>query len=146
MTKWKEIERDALEMCKMPVLQKKTTESMGKWKEAFAIHHSQVSEKPYNFFVLHNFFVVSGLFPNQIVINPEILEKSEPKTLKEGCMSFPFREAIKIKRYDSVKVKFQMRTGKLIKRFKMYETTYHDLLAQIFLHETGHTKGNFIYK
>lgn len=105
-------------------------EEAGKYGSALAIAHPQVDhENPLRF------FVTAG---GEVIANPIILEKSEPFTHTEGCMSFPFRGKKKVKRYKRIKVEY-MQNGQL----KTEEIT--DLKACIFQHEIDHMNGKSIY-
>lgn len=69
------------------------------------------------------------------MINPEVLEQSkETNTDTEGCLSFP-NKVKKIKRPNSVKVKYQNVTG------KWNEVSLTQFAARIFFHEYDHING-----
>lgn len=63
-----------------------------KWKECYALHHAQVSETPYNFFVIAPTMVgkESFQFNDRVIINPEILET--PAIIEKV---FPKRENVR---------------------------------------------------
>lgn len=68
------------------------------------------------------------------IVNPQVLEKSEPISLEEGCLSVP-EEWEKCPRFKRVKVRYQDKTG-----------TWHDLeaegrLAHVLQHEIDHLDG-----
>jgi len=113
----------------------------------YAIHHSQFSNDPYNFFVVNP--SVMGLDPNSIVVvvNPKILEKdrSTKKMVRESCMSFPFRPSQKVVRYDTIKVSYDVpiEDGK---KMKHKEEEMSGFMAQIFQHEVEHARGANIYQ
>ncbi len=69
------------------------------------------------------------------VINPKIISHS-PKTVKdwEGCLSIPGIRAL-VPRWQSIKVEFINRRGRLIKR------EFTDFVARIFQHEYDHLEG-----
>ncbi|MDX1498035.1 MAG: peptide deformylase [Salinisphaeraceae bacterium] len=69
-----------------------------------------------------------------VMINPEILEKSEPEKIQEGCLSVPghFDD---VKRYRKVRFKALDRNG------EPYEMEAEGLLAQCVQHEIGHLDG-----
>ena len=80
-----------------------------------------------------------GVLPHDIVINPKILEKDERYTVKEGCLSFPFRGQKKTIRYNKIKVEYQdIKMKKHVKKFEGKE-------AQIFQHEIQHFNSDHIY-
>lgn len=115
-------------------------------KFQIALHHSQVDKNPFNFFVFKR--AVVGAKDNEVavVINPEILELDleSGKTVFEGCMSFPFRQDKKVKRYARAKVKYHIpdAEGALVVK----EEWVNGVIAHIFQHEVEHSKGNHIYK
>jgi peptide deformylase len=69
------------------------------------------------------------------VINPKIIYHSG-KLVKdwEGCLSIPGIRAL-VPRWDSIKVQFTNRQGKLVKRL------FNDFVARIFQHEFDHLEG-----
>jgi hypothetical protein len=133
-------------------------------REAYAISHCQVSESPWNFFVVAQEFtrnfrtvlrqnVKTGKteieqveakpdFKSQIVVNPKILDGGDPYTVLEGCMSFPFRKAKKITRMYVCEVSYQFPdAGKLV---EVREMVYGQK-AQAFQHAVEHSRGKNIY-
>lgn len=68
------------------------------------------------------------------IINPQILEKSGPVTLEEGCLSVPDHFE-KTPRYNKVKVRYQDRTG------AWHELEAEGRLAHVLQHEIGHLDG-----
>jgi peptide deformylase len=74
------------------------------------------------------------------IINPEILETSEPCELREGCLSVP-GEFEMTPRFRKVRVKYHDRTG------KVHELVAEDRLAHILQHEIDHLDGTvFVLK
>ncbi len=114
---------------------------IGKWKEAVAISHCQVSEDPLAFFVVSE--VAAGFFGSKVIINARILEKSDPFQYKEACMSFPFRDAIKIRRYNWIKVVYFIpnENDELV----YIEKEFMAFPAFIMQHEIAHSHGKNIY-
>lgn len=112
----------------------------------YAIHHSQFSSDPYNFFVVNPKLFGEKESDIMVVVNPEILEKdsSTKKKVREACMSFPFRVGIEVTRYDRIKVRYQVPTpdGKGMKTKEEYVEGF---MAQIFQHEIQHGHGQHIY-
>jgi len=104
-------------------------------RSGFAVAHCQVSENPYRIFVAKE-----GFMPHTVIINPKIIEKSEPFTAQEGCLSFPFRPFVSVKRYFKITVEYQDRY--LNKHTKEFE----GINAQIFQHEIQHFNGQNIYQ
>ena len=68
------------------------------------------------------------------IINPELLETSEPVTYEEGCLSVP-GEFEETPRFRKVKVRFQDRTG----AWQTLEA--EDRLAHVLQHEIDHLDG-----
>lgn len=109
----------------------------------FALHHSQVSEEPYNFFVLSKkgMEMMPEEFKDQFIfINPKIIQKGEDIfEACEGCISFGFRQHTRVKRYRTVVVETELPNGEK-KRQQLA-----DLASEIFQHEIDHGKGISIY-
>lgn len=74
-----------------------------------------------------------------IFVNPEIIEKSDPVMMQEGCLSVPGVWE-KIERCKYAKIKAQDRNG------KEFTMEGHDLLAHAFQHELDHLKGTLFIK
>lgn len=68
------------------------------------------------------------------IVNPVILEKSEPIELEEGCLSVP-DEREKVRRFRRVKVRYQDRTG------ATHELEAEGRLAHVLQHEIDHLDG-----
>lgn len=100
----------------------------------YAVAHCQVSENPYRIFVARE-----GVLPTSVVINPKIIEKSEPFTAKECCLSFPFRPFTNVKRFYNIKVSY------LDRHMQEQEDSFEGVQAQIFQHEIQHFNGQNIY-
>lgn len=114
----------------------------GFYKSCYALHHSQVSEKPHNFFTLTE--DASKFFGGEpIIVNPEILDKELSYKVNEACMSWPFRNLKKVERFMHIKAKYEiLKGGKL----KLIEEDLYGLAAQIFQHETDHGNGKMIHQ
>ncbi|TJY59907.1 peptide deformylase [Sinimarinibacterium sp. CAU 1509] len=69
-----------------------------------------------------------------VIINPEIVETSDPELMEEGCLSVP-GVADKIQRFTSLKMRALDRDG------KPFELVAEDLLAQAIQHEIDHLDG-----
>jgi peptide deformylase len=69
------------------------------------------------------------------IINPQVLEKSEPLSLEEGCLSVP-DEWEKCPRFKRVKVRYQDKTG------EWHELEAEGRLAHILQHEIDHLDGH----
>lgn len=68
------------------------------------------------------------------IVNPEILEKSEPVLLHEGCLSVP-GEFEDVERFHRVKVRYQDHTG------QAHELEAEGSLAHVLQHEIDHLYG-----
>ncbi len=68
------------------------------------------------------------------IVNPVIVERSEPIQLEEGCLSVP-DEWEQVKRFRKVRVRYQDKAG------AWHETEAEDKLAHVFQHEIDHLYG-----
>lgn len=113
----------------------------GHWPDAYAIHHTQVSRHPKDFFVVNE--EIRKKFGSWCVVNPRILRRSEESVFPEGCMSFMFREMKKVDRWAHITVFYWTPLFNLIlipriRKFKNIE-------AYVFQHEIDHANGINIY-
>jgi hypothetical protein len=140
----------------------------GYYNKAFALPHSVVSETPFAFFIVAPEVMAEKMFKAQVVVNPEVIEAKEffeasekdlkdvPDELKktqiqipniidyqEPCMCFPFRQPKKIKRYNRIKVRYQIPT--LLGGLKTVEDELQGIASEIFQHDTDHINGKNIY-
>ncbi|MBJ6766089.1 peptide deformylase [Myxococcaceae bacterium JPH2] len=69
------------------------------------------------------------------IINPQVVEKSEPISIEEGCLSVP-DEWEKCPRFKRVKVKFQDKSG------AWQEMEAEGRLAHVLQHEIDHLDGH----
>jgi peptide deformylase len=69
-----------------------------------------------------------------VMVNPEILEQSEPEDVDEGCLSVP-GVGESLKRYRRLRLRAQDRDG------KPYELQAEGLMAQCIQHECDHLDG-----
>lgn len=112
----------------------------------YAIHHSQISSDPYNFFVVNPLTFGEKGHEVMVVVNPKILVKY-PETrykTREACMSFPFRNGIEVNRYKKIRASYQVPSAdgkKMIHK----EEDIEGFMAQIFQHEVQHANGGHIY-
>lgn len=98
---------------------------------AIALAHCQVDhEAPKRFFVYAD---------GRAVINPEILSREDSFWHTEGCMSFPYRDDKKIRRYRKISVKYFDENGNELTR------EVEGLEACVFQHEIDHMNGTSIY-
>jgi len=149
VTAYKEIEKESNELLRFIVKGK----FKGFYDKAFAIAHCQVSETPYNFFVVSPDVVKEKMFKYQIIINPTIIEANVTKSIngiemsnlleyKEPCLSFPFRKEKAVVRYDIIKVKYQTPA---ILGLKTIEAQLEGIASEIFQHEVDHCAGINIF-
>lgn len=117
--------------------------------EMFALHHSQVSEKPFNFFVLNPMWLPSEIeqLGSRFIVNPEIItELAESKmAVSEGCVSFPHRKERLVERYMLAIVGYDVPDPTSASGLKRHEKEVSRILAQIFQHECDHGKGKNIH-
>lgn len=104
---------------------------LNRYPGALALAHCQVDHDfPLRFFVTSN---------GEIIINPEILYVEKPYTHMEGCYSYSFRGEKKVKRFNTIKVKY------FDENEQEHTETYIGLKAAIFQHENDHFNGKSIY-
>jgi peptide deformylase len=118
-------------------------EQNGRYKGAYAMHHSQIeSEDPINFFVT---------WDRMIIINPVVLRHSNyTKDSKEACMSFPTQEETIIQRWQKMDVEYTtiMSDPDNEGKFKLSSRQIESLsgpTAFIYQHEISHGNGILIY-
>ncbi|MCK9578715.1 peptide deformylase [bacterium] len=113
-------------------------------REGCALHHSQVSDKPFNFFVVNRKLIPELVFKYRIIINPKLI-KGEGMKIKmpEGCMSFPFRKEKYVERYYKVRVEYQVPV--MFGKLKTITENLTGLQSQVFQHECDHGEGKNIY-
>jgi peptide deformylase len=68
------------------------------------------------------------------IVNPRVLEKSDPVSLEEGCLSVP-EEWEQTPRFSKVRVRYQDRTG------ATHEMEAEGRLAHVLQHEIDHLNG-----
>lgn len=69
-----------------------------------------------------------------VMVNPEILEQTEPQEMEEGCLSVP-GVGEKVNRHQRLRVRAQDQDGKI------FELAAEGLLAQCVQHEVDHLDG-----
>ncbi len=120
------------------------------FRACFALHHSQVEEQPYNFFVLSD-SIPKGTevkFPYWCIVNPEVMSGTMPFRPMEGCMSWPFRKEAKKDRFLVVLARFQYPKFNPLKfrtELVTVEAPLEKLTAHIFQHEADHGRGITIH-
>ena len=80
--------------------------------------------------------IVSMGFIDVVMINPVILQKSQPYETEEGCLSLD--GVRKTKRYKKIKVQYFDET------YKKHVQDYEGHIAQIIQHECDHLEGVII--
>jgi len=82
----------------------------GNKTEAIAIHHAQVSEKPFAFFAVNSKYVEWFELTRRLIINPRIVSVDQRSVVygKEACMSFPYRAGKHVLRYERITVEYQI--------------------------------------
>jgi peptide deformylase len=141
----------------------------GFYNKAYAIAHCQVSETPMSFFVVAGECVTNDkkmnwykMFEDRVIINPKIIEaeanrrllnpdeKSKDKILtipniveyQEPCMSFPYRKPKRVKRFNFIKVKYQVPRWYGL---KTVEAELEGVASEIFQHCYDLTRAKNIY-
>lgn len=123
----KEIRKTWQKICQSPA---------GKFPHAYAIAHVQVEDSdPMRAFVTHL---------GDVIMNPEIIEQSEKVFHKEGCMTWPFRGIVKTRRFNVIKVKYEVLKADK-EEVENVEEELKGLDAFIFQHEIGHFDLNTLY-
>ena len=80
--------------------------------------------------------IVSLGFVDMVMINPEIIQKSQPYETEEGCLSL--QGVRKTTRYRKIKVRYQDES------FTEHTQEYEGHVAQIIQHECDHLEGIII--
>jgi peptide deformylase len=110
---------------------------MGKYRCALALCHCQVNHTdPLRFFVT---------LDARIIINPKIRAKMENDGFTketEGCLSYPFRDEVSVKRWAKIQVEYWEMIGD---EMKLKDELIEGILARIFQHEIDHMNGKAIY-
>jgi len=149
VTNFKDILEDANKMSRL--LNGEELERTQK-NSGLAIHHSQVSDNPKSFFVVHR--KLRGLFGGHtIIINPKIYKRVDPKKYLESCLSYPHRPAKHVRRATEIVCSFMhengMGTGMVtvgdIEKAEVRPFVLRGLAAQIFQHEFDHGHAQYIY-
>lgn len=112
---------------------------IGRHRQAHAIAHPQVHDKPLRFFVMRM---------GEIIINPRVVERShETVESSEGCMSFPRTDNAMVQRNEWVNVRYYTpikdASGKWMLRLN--EKGFTGLNAIIWQHEIDRLDGVTIY-
>lgn len=140
---WKEIKQDALELRDFI----HNGKFIGNYQSAYAISHTQVSDKPKSFFVV-NEKIEGGFLPKEFgswcIINAKIVENLlYTVPFEDACMNFPFRKPKLLQRYYYIKVEYYVPSlfGMLRKKVKKIK----GIPAFVVQHEIEHAEGKNIY-
>ncbi len=138
---WKQIEDEALELRDFITSTEDKVE--GTYKTAFAISHAQVSEDPYDFFVVNedNKDLIK-LFGSWCIIGLRIVKTEQEVYWKEACMSFPFNKPKNVDRFNKITVKYSI---PFLWFTRPVKRNFVGLPAFICQHETEHALGKNIY-
>lgn len=110
---------------------------LGRYRCALALAHCQVDhDDPLRFFVFNN---------GRIVVNPHIEEIFDGDFIRdtEGCLSYPFRPEVSVKRCAKIRVTYTEINLKGKKEEK--NEVLEGMIARIFQHEIDHMNGYAIY-
>lgn len=151
VTSWASIEDDALEMAQA-IDNKLLKYENGYYHSGFclALHHSQVSNKPLNFFVVNGTNQLEEVIKHlgsRFIVNP-VVEPVPPEMsfpMKEGCVSFPNKSHKKVNRGFACTVEYQIPDNKEKGGLKKIKKQVGSVVAQMFQHECDHADGRNIY-
>ena len=120
------IRKEWQELCFQPI---------GRVRSALAIAHVQIEAND----PIRAFMRVDGT----LFINPKIVDVEDPTTHLEGCMTWPYRDFKKVKRYGRVFVEGirLSQKGKAVGFMEWFDGKE----AFIFQHEIGHFNLNTLY-
>lgn len=116
----------------------------GKYERAASISHCQIeADDPLRFFVIDKdfgwFFGWGKILPARVIINPKIISHgTQHQHIREGCMSYPFRNTIKMKRWEIVEAEYWTFFGKRRKKLYLFR-------AAMIQHELDHMNMLDIY-
>jgi peptide deformylase len=113
----------------------------GFYKGAYALAHHQVSKEHFNLFVLATPVARQFFEKETIIVNPRIIKYYGDLTeIREGCMSHPYRQERKVRRFSTVDVEYDTMYLQHITR------TLVGIPARIFQHEFDHCQGITIWR
>ena len=116
----------------------------GNKTEPIAIHHAQVSEKPFAFFAVNSKYVESFELTRRLIINPRLVSVDQRSVVyfKEACISFPYRAGKHVLRYGQITVEYQI---PIIGELETLLEECEGRKAIMFQHEIDHQNGKNIY-
>jgi len=87
-----------------------------------------------------NVFCMRGSPENFVCYNPRIVDHGEEVvTLEEGCLTYPYL-IIPLKRYKSIKVRFNTPNGDILTK------KFSDMTARVVQHEMMHLNGQLFWE
>lgn len=108
----------------------------------YAIHHSQISDDPFNFFCLHP--TVRHFFGGaHTIVNPKLVHGEDRRNHPERCLSYPYRDAKTVKRYYKITIECLVENDR--GRLEPRVLDLVGLGAYIAQHEMDHAKAIYIY-
>jgi peptide deformylase len=141
--------REARDICKGMQNGSFVTPS-SKYNNCFAMAQPQVSNKPLRYFVINPITAsqVAKDFGGLVIINPRIIEKDKSSKVMslEGCMSYPFRPAKKVKRYGIITVTYDVIED--LKNPNVVHVESREIkgfTSFVCLHELEHLNGKSIF-
>ena len=140
VTSWGEIKDAAREL--MQLVDSDTFP--GNKAEPIAIHHAQMSEKPFAFFAVNSQYVEAFALTRRLMINPRLVSVDQNSVVycKEACISFPYRAGKHVLRYGRITVEYQI---PIIGELETLVEECEGRKAMMFQHEIDHQNGKNIY-
>jgi peptide deformylase len=87
----------------------------------------------------YRIFAMRGSPENFVCFNPRIIDTSDKQiVLEEGCLSYP-NLIVKVKRPESIRVRFNTPNGDTITR------QFTGMTSRVFQHEYDHLEGSIFY-
>lgn len=152
VSNWQAIVEDATEMARI-IDERDIRYEDGRFYtgNALALHHMQVNEKPFNFFVVTSLIgeQILNELGSRFIVNPkiDILMAESVSRVEEGCVSFPYKKAIKKERAYVCGVTYQVPDAGEKGGLRTVQKQVAGLVAQMFQHECDHANGvNLYYK
>ena len=108
------------------------------------LHHSQVSKKPYNFFVITP--TLRPLFKhNWVICNPKIISYTNRAEVKEVCSSYIGRTPKNVSRYSRIKIRCLVENPALLGGLIEEELELSSMPAFLVQHQIDHAQGKRLY-
>lgn len=111
--------------------------------KGLSLHHAQVSNAPYNFFVIAPYMrqYFNGY---HMIANPRYKKRDERRAFQEVCMSYPHRPPKNTVRFYRITIECEVEHD-LGGRFRTTELELQGIAAYMVQHETDHARGIYIY-